>query len=95
MHKYIPTYPDTASSSQSESESVSKSEPDSEHVSHSESESPGDAICHSVRGECLSILDISDDKSLISISGVVGMYTTLFFAVPIVSKFGKRISNKS
>ena len=41
--------------------------------------------------DCPFTID-SDEKSLISLSGVVGMYTTLFFAVPIVSKFGKRIS---
>lgn len=34
----------------------------------------------------------TEQKSLISYSGIVGMYTTLFFAVPVASKFGKRIS---
>ena len=41
--------------------------------------------------DCPFTID-SGEKSLISTSGVVGMYTILFFAVPIVNKFGKRIS---
>ena len=34
----------------------------------------------------------TDQKSLISYSGMVGMYSTLFFSVPIVSRYGKRKS---
>ena len=34
----------------------------------------------------------TDQKSLITYSGIVGMYSTLFFAVPVVSRFGKRKS---
>lgn len=41
--------------------------------------------------ECAFTIDTTQ-KSLISYSGIFGMYTTLFFAVPIVSKFGKRKS---
>ena len=34
----------------------------------------------------------TDQKFLISYSGMVGMYSTIFFSVPIVSRYGKRKS---